>query len=178
VIYVLVNFCTPWLAGFTRGRILPALEIGTTSSSQMEFFFSHLLQFSAVVGLFAGVLNGRPKHKIARLGWSVPAAILAYKLLTFSAGASVLESGSVPAFHYYFGGGFLIPEYRNWQEFWTIARSNPDMMRGLAQATYTAPLYTAVAYSAGILISIRTDLHRRVINKVMAWEERKFASTQ
>jgi hypothetical protein len=175
-VYIIVHFCTPWLAGFTRGRILPSLQIAFTSSSQFEFYFTHLLAFSAIPGFLAGLLNGRLKHQSALFVWIVPGAILAYKLLTFSAGASVLQTESPSAWHQYFGGGFLIPEYRDWQDFWSIASSNPDMMRGMAQSTFTAPFYAAVAYTVGALISMKTELHRRVAEKVSLWEQEKFGN--
>jgi hypothetical protein len=178
VVYLVAQFCPAWLAGFTRGKLLPHLQIASTSSSQFEFFFSHLFVFSVVPGFLAGLLNGISKHKVAAFVWVVPSAILAYKLLTFSAATSVLQGESSSAFHQYFGGGFLIPEYRDWQDFWRIASSNPDVLRGMAQSTFTAPFYTAVAYSVAVLISVRTDLHRRVKEKVKEWEQERFGNTQ
>jgi hypothetical protein len=107
-VYSIVNFGTAWLAGWTRGRMLPLLEIRTTSSSQFEFLFSHLLAFSFVPAFLAGLVNARFKHRVAQFVWLVPAAILAYKLATFPA-PSVLQSHQLSAaFHQYFGGGFRI----------------------------------------------------------------------
>jgi WD40-like Beta Propeller Repeat len=141
VVYFLARLCAPWLAGFIRARLLPLLQLTTTSSGQLEFFFSHLFIFSVVLGFLVGLLNGRPEQRMAEFVWIVPSAILAYKLLTFSTVGSALQSQSSSAFHHYFGGGFLIPEYRDWRDFWRIAESNPDVIRGLAQATVTAPFY-------------------------------------
>lgn len=176
VVYVIVNFCTPQLAGWTRGRLLPFLHISSTSSSQFEFFFSHLLAFSFVPAFLTGLANARFKHKAAEFVWAVPTVILAYKLITFSTVTSVLRSQSSSAFHQYFGGGFLIPEYRDWQDFWRIARSNPDMIRGMAQHSFTAPFYAGVGYSVAAWISLRADLHRKVIERVSKWEEWKFGN--
>lgn len=173
VVYAIVNFCTAWLAGWTRGRLLPILQIQTTSSSRFEFLFSHLLGFSFVPAFLAGLINARFKHRVAQFVWLVPTAILAYKLATFPA-PSILHSQSSAAFHQYFGGGFLISEFRDWHEFWSIMDSNPDMTRGMAQMTFTAPFYAGVGYSVAAWIGRRTDLHRKVTEKVNSWEQSRF----
>ena len=154
--------------------MLPLLEIRTTSSSQFEFLFSHLLAFSFVPAFLAGLVNARFKHRVAQFVWLVPAAILAYKLATFPA-PSVLQSHQLSAaFHQYFGGGFLISEFRDWHDFWSIVDSNPDMARGMAQMTYTAPFYAGVGYSVAAWIGRRTELNRRVAERVKSWEESRF----
>jgi hypothetical protein len=160
VVYAIVNFCTVWLAGWTRGRLLPFLEIRTTSSSQFEFLFTHLLMFSFVPAFLAGLVNARFKHKVAQFVWLVPATILAYKFATFPA-QSVLQSHLSAAFHQYFAGGFLIREFGDWHDFWSIVDSNPDMTRGLAQMTFTAPFYAGIGYSVAAWICRRTELHQR-----------------
>jgi hypothetical protein len=48
----------------------------------------------------------------------VPTVILAYKFATFPA-PSVLQSQFPAAFHQYFGGSFVIGEFRDWREFGT-----------------------------------------------------------
>jgi hypothetical protein len=173
-IYVIVQFCTPWLAGWTRGRLLPLLQMPSKSSSGFEFLFSHLFVFSFVPAFLAGLVNARFKHKVAEFVWVVPTTILAYKLITFPAVTSVFQSPSSSAFHHYFGGGFLIPESRDWQDFWRIARSNPDMMRGMSQVSFTAPFYAGLAYSAAAWVSLRTGANRKVIERVKEWEKQKF----
>jgi hypothetical protein len=175
-VYIIVNSCTPWLAGWTRGKLLPLLGIPTTSSSQFEFLFSHLLAFSFIPAFLGGLTNVRFKHRVAEFVWVVPAVVLAYKLATFSASTSVLASQPFPAFHQYFEGGFLIPEYRDWREFWEIMRSNPDMMRGMAQTSYTAPFYAGVGYSLGAWISFRISVQCRIVEKLTRWEERRFGN--
>lgn len=172
-VYAIVNFSTAWLAGWTRGRLLPFLQIRTTSSSQFEFLFSHLLMFSFVPAFLAGLINSRFKHRVAQFVWLVPTAILAYKLATFSA-PSVFQSQLSAAFHQYFGGGFLIGEFRNWHDFWSIMGSNSDMTRGMAQMTFTAPFYAGVGYSVAAWIGRRTELHRKVSEKVDNWEQSRF----
>lgn len=50
--------------------------------------------------------------------------------------------GQFPAaFHQYFGGGFVVPEFRNWNELFSIAGSNSDMTQGMAQLRFNAPFY-------------------------------------
>jgi hypothetical protein len=172
-VYAIVNFCTAWLAGWTRGRLLPLLQIRTTSSSQFEFLFSHLLTLSFIPAFLAGLINSRFKHRVAQFVWLVPTAILAYKLATFSA-PSVFQSQLSAAFHQYFGGGFLIGEFRNWHDLWSIMGSNSDMTRGMAQMTFTAPFYAGVGYSVAAWIGRRTELHRKVSEKVNSWEQSRF----
>ncbi len=95
-----------------------------TSSSSFEFLFSHIFAFSFVPAFAAGLVNARFKHKVAQFVWVVPTVILAYEFLTFPA-PSVFRSQFSAAFHQYFGGGFLIPEFRDWHDFWTIVGQTP-----------------------------------------------------
>jgi hypothetical protein len=171
-VYAIVKFCTPWLAGWTRGTLLPFLQ-HPTSSGSFEFFFSHILAFSFLPAFLSGLANARFKHRAAQFVWLVPTVILAYKFATFPA-PSVLQSHFSAAFHQYFGGGFLIPEFRDWHEFWSIAGSNSDMTRGMAQLQFTAPLYGGVGYSVAAWIGRRTELNRKVAEKVKMWEQSKF----
>lgn len=173
-VYVIVRFCTPWLAGWTHGTLLPLMQYPTTSS-RFEFLFSHVFAFSFVSAFLAGLINARFRHEAAQFVWIVPTAILAYKLATFPA-ASVLRSQSSNALHQYFGGGFLIPEFGNWREFWEIVSSNPDMTRGMAQMEFTAPFYGGVAYSLAAWVGRRIELNRMVADRVHTWEESKFGT--
>ena len=171
-VYAIVKFCTPWLAGWTRGTLLPLLQ-HPTSSGSFEFFFSHIFAFSFIPAFLAGLLNARFKHLAAQFVWVVPTVILAYKFATFPA-QSVLQSQFSAAFHQFFGGDFLIPEFKDWRDFWSIVGSNPDMMRGMTQMDYTAPFYAGVGYSIAASVGIRTDLNRKVAAKVEKWEESRF----
>jgi len=171
-VYAIVKFCTPWLAGWTRGTLLPLLQ-HPTSSGSFEFFFSHIFAFSFIPAFLAGLLNARFKHLVAQFVWVVPTVILAYKFATFPA-QSVLQSQFSAAFHQFFGGDFLIQEFKDWHNFWSIVGSNPDMMRGMTQMDYTAPFYAGVGYSIAAWTGIRTDLNRRVAAKVEKWEESRF----
>jgi len=170
-VYAIVEFCTPWLAGWTRGELMPLLQL-PTSSSRFEFLFSHIFAFSFIPAFLFGFSNARFKHKAAQFVWVVPTVTLAYKFATFPA-SSVLQSQFAAAFHQYFGSGFLIPEYRDWHEFWSIA-SSYDMTRGMVQLKFTAPFYAGVGYSLAAWISCRTDLNKKVAEKVTRWEESRF----
>lgn len=176
-VYVIVKFSTPWLAGFTRNTLLPILQQPTSSSSTIEFLFSHIFLFSFGPAFLVGLINARFKHRVAEFVWLVPTVVLAYKFFTYSTGASVLEGESwtvLSAFHQYFGGGFIVPDYRNWEEFWRIVASAPDMMRGMAQLTFTVPFYAGVGYSVAAWIGLRTELDRKIVEKVNTWEKWKF----
>lgn len=176
LVYAIVKFFTPWLAGWTRGTAIPLLLQHPASSSRFEFLYSHLLALSFVPAFFAGLVNARFRHKAALFVWLVPALILAYKFATFPA-TSVLQSQLTAAFHEYFGGGFVIGEFQNWREFWDIVGSNSDMMRGMAQMQYTAPFYAGIAYSTAAWIGCRTELNRRVADKVGEWERSRFGAS-
>lgn len=177
-VYLLANFCTPWLGRWTYDELLPLLQISTTLSAY-EFIYSNLLAFGVIPALVAGFVNARFKHRAAIFVWVVPTTVLVYKLATFSSPHSVLYSSpSFPSLHYYFGGGFVIPAFHNWREFWDAAASNPDMARGIAQLTYTAPLYAGLAYSLSAWFSMRWDLTNKAAKKVEQWEESRFGSRQ
>jgi hypothetical protein len=170
-VYATVKFCTPWLAGWTRGTLLPLLQL-PASSGRFEFLFSHVFAFSFIPAFLLGMINAKFKHKAAQFVWVVPAAILAYKFSTFPA-PSVWQSQFPAAFRQYFGGGFLVPEYGNWDEFWSIAASY-DVTRGMVQLKFTAPFYAGIGYSLAAWIGRRTDLNRKIAEKVTKWEESRF----
>ena len=174
VVYAITNFCTTWLAGWTRGTLLPLLQ-QPTSSSSFEFLFSHLFAFSFIPAFAVGLVNARFKHSVAPFVWLVPTVVLAYKFLTFQA-PSILQNQFHLAFHHYFGGGFLIPEFRNWHDFWTIVRKNPDMFRGKAQLNFTAPFYAGIGYSGAAWIGHRTNSSQKVSEGVKNWEDSRFKS--
>jgi hypothetical protein len=172
VVYAITNFGTPWLSGWTRRTLLPFLQQPTTSSS-LEFLFSHIFAFSLVPAFAVGLTNARFKHRAAQFVWLVPTAILAYKFLSFPA-ASVFRSQFSAASHQYFAGGFVLPEFRDWHQFWTLVGSNSDMIRGKAQLDFTAPFYAGVGYSVAAWIGLRTNLSEKVSEKVKKWEDSRF----
>ncbi len=171
-VYAIVNVCTPLLAGWTRGTLLPLLQ-HPTSSGRFEYLYSHLFAFSFIPAFLTGLANARFRHKAAQFVWLFPAAILAYKFATFPS-PSVLQSQFSAAFHQYFGGGFTIPEFRSWREFLSMAGSIPDMARGRAQTNFTAPVYAGIGYSVAAWIGLRTELNRKIAEKVRRWEESRF----
>jgi len=144
-----------------------------TSFGSFEFLFSHVLAFSFIPAFLFGLINARFKHKAAQFVWLVPTVILAYKFATFPA-SSVLQSQFSAALHQYFGGGFLIPEFRDWHDFWSIVGSNSDMTRGMAQLKFTAPFCAGVEYSVAAWIGRRTALNRKVAEKLKRWEQSRF----
>jgi hypothetical protein len=172
VVYGITNFCTTWLAGWTRGTLLPLLQ-KPTSLSSYEFLFSHIFAFSFVPAFAVGLINARFKHRVAQFVWLVPTAVLAYKFLIFPA-SSIFHSQFSAAFRQYFGGGFLIPDARDWHDFWTMVRSNPDMARGMAQLNFAAPVYAGIGYSVAAWIGRRTNLSQKVSEKVKNWEDSRF----
>jgi len=160
VVYAIVNFCTPHLAGWTRVRLLPFLR-HPASSGSLEFMFSHILAFSFIPAFLTGLINARFKHKVAVFVWVVPTMILAYKFATFPS-PSALQSHFSAAFHQYFAGGFMIREFRDWPDFWSIVMSNPDVMPGNTQLSFTAPFYAGAGYSIAAWMGLRTQLNRKV----------------
>jgi hypothetical protein len=170
-VYVIVEFCAPWLAGWTRGTFLPLLQ-HPTPSGRFEFFFSHIFAFHFGPAFLAGLINARFRHKAAQFVWLVPAAILAYNFVTFPS-PSAFQSQFPAAFHQYFSGGFVVPEYHSWEEFWSIADSS-DVKRGMVQLKFTAPFYAGVGYSLAAWIGRRTELNRKINERVKRWEESRF----
>lgn len=153
-VYLVVLFCSSAFAGWTYRSLFSALQIHTQRSS-FEFLFTHLLFFSFVPSFVTGLLNARFNHRVAEFVWTVPTVVLLYKLITFPHTPSVLaQTSSWPALHEYFGGGFLISEFHNWSQFAQLF-SNPDMVRGMTQRTFTAPFYGGIAYSLAALIGGR-----------------------
>jgi hypothetical protein len=173
-VYLTVKFWTPRLAGWTWGTLLPLLQLPTSLSS-FAFLFSHIFVFSFVPAFVAGLVMARFRPKAAQTVWLIPTVILAYKLVSYRAGISIL-SHSWPAFHHYFGGDFLIPEFYDWHQFWSMVGSSSDMTRGIAQLTFTAPFYAGVGYSLAAWICHRTRMDRILSEKVKKWEEWKFGN--
>lgn len=171
-VYAIVNMITPRLAGWTRGTLPPLLH-RPSSSGSFEFFYSHLFAVSFIPAFLTGLVNAKLRHKATQFVWIVPVVILTYKVLTFPA-PSVLQSRVAAAFHEYFGGGFIIPEFNNWREFWSIVGTNADMTRGMEQVRYTAPFYAGASYSLAAWLGRRAQLSRRATLAVKRWERFRF----
>jgi hypothetical protein len=159
-VYVLVGLSVPWLAGWTRNILLLILQ-HPTRSGRFQFLFSHILELSFIPAFVLGLINARFRRKAAQFVWLIPAAILAYKFVTFPS-PSVFQSRFAAVFHQYFGRGFVIPEFRSWQELYSIATSDSDMIRGMAQLRFTGPFYAGVAYSVAAWIGCRTRPNRKL----------------
>jgi hypothetical protein len=179
-IYAIASSCPPRLAGWTRSFLLPLLKMPTASSS-FQFLFSHIFAFSFIPALIAGLTNIKFKHKAAQYVWLVPTIVLAYKFVTFPIPPrSVLDSASSVfprfsgAFQQYFGGGFLISEFGDWNDFWRMVGSNPDMMRGMTQLSVTGPFYAGLGYCLGAWIALRFQIHQKVLERVKQWEQFRF----
>jgi hypothetical protein len=158
-VYVLVELIVPWLAGWTRNTLLPILQHPTTSG-RFQFLFSHILELSFIPAFVLGLINAGFRRKASQFVWLIPAAILAYKFVTFPS-PSVFQSRFAAAFHQYFGRGFVIPEFRSWRELYSIATSDSDMARGMAQLRFTGPFYAGVAYGVAAWIGCHTRPSRR-----------------
>jgi len=174
--YLIVNFCTPWLAGWIQATLLPFLLHRPSSSSRFEFLLTYLFALSFVPAFLVGLSSTRFRHRAAEFVWVVPAMILGYKFITFSAATSVLQSqawSGSSAFHQYFGGNFLIQEFHDWHALRNIAGSNADMTRGLAQIMFIAPFCAGVGYSVATWIGLRTDIYRELEKKLTNWHKSK-----
>lgn len=164
-VYLVVLICSSALAGWTYRNLFSALQIHTKRSS-FEFLYTHLLFFSFVPAFLTGLVNARFKHRVAEFVWIIPSLVLLYKLVTFPAMGSVLvQTSSWPALHEYFGGGFLIAEFHNWTQYAQLF-SNPDMVRGMTQRTFTAPFYGGVAYSLAAMIGRRNPALQTALERV------------
>ncbi len=144
VVYLLANFVVAWLSAQFHNLILPLLGM-PSSQSRFAFAFNHLLLFSVLCGLAAGIVAATYRHRAAQFVWIVPVIILAYKFLTFPAG--LFQDRFALAFHHYLAGGFLIPEFHTFQD--VFMGWNSDYERGLDQVQFTVPVYVGLAYGVG-----------------------------
>ncbi len=153
-VYLIAHFAVLWLSAQAHNVILPLLRL-PSRESRFAFAFNHLPLLSVLCGLTAGITAAKHSHRVAQLVWVVPAIILAYKFATYP--ASVFENHFSVAFHYYLSGGFLIPEFRNYDEM--FAGWNPDYVRGLDQLKFTAPVYVSIAYCFASWVGTRFGMH-------------------
>jgi hypothetical protein len=166
-VYVIVHTTTLWLAGRVHDTVLPLIQQRSPADSSFQFAFSHLLFFSVFPALIVGFAYAQwYPHRVALLVWIVPLVILAYQFLTFP--TAVFENHFAAAFHEYFGGEFVIGEFHNYRELFTLAAS-PDMRRGMQQLDFTAPVYAGIGYSVGTWLGMRYDIP----NLTAAWRKSK-----
>ena len=149
-VYLTPWFVAPWIAGAIYDWILPRL--GAVQVSRLEFLFSHVLALTFVPAFVAGLINARYRHRVALLVWVVPAIVLSYDMLTFS--TSAFQDYWPAVFHYYFGGGFLVPQIRSYRDLFDIAGTF-DMIRGIAQLHVTGAFYAGIGYSLAAFLSPR-----------------------
>jgi hypothetical protein len=153
-VYAIVRFVTVWIAGWTHGTFLPAIQQHSPTVSSFQFVFSHLFAFSFFPALIVGFVHSEWfRHRVAVFVWIIPAAVLAYKFATFP--TSLFQNQFAAAFHEYFAGGFMIPEWHSYEELLRLVAPSPDAMRGMEQLRYTAPAYAAIGYSIGTWLAIR-----------------------
>ncbi len=142
-IYGIARYCTPRLEEWAYNTIVPMLLGRSPSISSWQFFFSHLFAFSFVPGLIGGFVNAKLfRDPIVRFAWAIPVAVLALVFVFEGPGiypTMILDSDFRKAFHYFFGGDFVIPN---------------DMIRGWYQFRFAVPAYAGVAYSLGAWLSI------------------------
>jgi hypothetical protein len=156
----LVELIVPWLAGWAHNTLLRVLQ-HPIPSGRFQFLFSNILELSFIPAFVLGLPNAGFGRKAAQFVWLIPAAILAYKFVTFPP-PSVFQSRFAAAFQQYFARGFVIPEFRSWRELYSIATSASDMTRGMAQLRFTGPFYAGVAYSVAAWICCRIRLSRKL----------------
>lgn len=168
-VYLVAHFCVAWIAGQMYRSLLPLLQAPTRESS-FEFLFNHAMFVSVFCGLVAGIVTSRYSHREALLVWIVPSLVLAYRFVTFP--STVFESHSAIAFHHYFGGGFVIPEFHSYKQM--FESWSADMTRGLDQMQFTVPAYVGISYSIGGWIAKRFGLG---IPDLASWLQRSGEGT-
>jgi len=154
-IYFFIEFCATWLAGRYHDWILPIVDPGNHTSF-FQFEFSHLFGFTFIPPFVAGLINSRRGRYPALFVWIIPTVVLAYKLIAFH--TTLFQDHYTAAFHYYFAGGFLIGEFHNYQDLFTVVVANPGAIRGLEQLRFTGPFYAGVGYSLAALVAPRVQL--------------------
>jgi len=159
VVWTIVHYClhviavylsalvlSPLLVGWFYRWIAPILNLGITSS-EVQFYFSHLFFSSVVPALLAGYINSKYRNGSAMCAWIIPTALLAEKVVTFPA-TSVFASKWAEAAAYYFSSNWQVPASID-----EAFRGNIGGMRVyVAQTKFVAPFYAGLAYSVGALV--------------------------
>jgi hypothetical protein len=158
-VYLIAHFSCPWLSGEIYAW-RPVFGF-RSPVSRFEFLFSHIFAFTVIPGILAGMASARFRHRVAEFVWIVPAVLMIYKLLTFR--TSILRGNRfLAAFHYYFGGGFSIPEFHNYRELFTQVARSYDGARGMDQLSFTGFLYAGIVYSLTAFFARRKDLRSSI----------------
>ena len=145
-IYIFAVHVSPWLVGRWFAWVMPMLQISTVTPAA-DWYLQHLELVSIFPAVVAGYLVVRQPDSVAPWAWSIPAVVLAYKMLQYQPPSSVLVGTSMSAFRYFFEIERVMP---------TMRYATPsDPVRVLVQMTITAPFYAGVAYSLGAWVSKR-----------------------
>jgi hypothetical protein len=158
----IVYTCALQFSMFLVGRwfawVAPILQI-SSGVPPADWYLQHFELVIIVPALLAGYINvarfvpaivGRPVwdsrfDSAISWAWSVPAAVLLYRMLQYHAPSSVLFGSSMTAMKYFFDIQKVMPTWAN-----PLAS---DPTRVAAQMFVTAPFYAGVAYSLGALVS-------------------------
>src|ERR1017187_2127211 len=89
-LYVCALFFSPRLVSLWFLWIAPRLQISSNLRAT-DWFLQHILLVSIVPALIVGYLNVRRPNSMATWSWSVPAVVLAYKMLTYHNSGSLLD---------------------------------------------------------------------------------------
>lgn len=110
-----------------------------------DYWMQHFESVSVVPAMVVGYILSRYVPKMSLLGWVVPSAVLAEKLLAFTAPAtSVLATQSLSGFQYFFEIHRSVPR-------WTADLVGNDVVRVAEQIAVVAPFYGATGYTLGAL---------------------------
>lgn len=154
VVYACAMHLSAMLVGRWFAWIAPIVGF-PSGVAPAEWYLRHLELVTIIPALIAGYIDlGRflPATVGKRIGewrsgsagtwaWTVPSAVLVYRMLTLHTPSSVLLSSSMSAFKYFFDIQQVMPTLRN-----PLAT---DPVRAWAQMSVTAPFYAGLAYSLG-----------------------------
>jgi hypothetical protein len=156
LVYLSVRICSPWIAGRVHESVFQG-RVGSSKPGVFQFFFSHLFIFSIIPTSVAGLVNYRYRDRTALFVWILPLLILSFQFFTFP--SSVMVNRTTAAYSYYFGTDFVIPEYRDYSDLFSLASHNPDVVRGIDQERFVGPLYGGLAYSLSSWLCITLGSH-------------------
>jgi hypothetical protein len=132
----------PWLLSRWLAWIVPLTGMAYHAPTGNEWL-QNFESVSIVPALFVGYVLSRNFRGMATCAWILPAAILAYKLLTFSEPcASVLAPHSSTRLSYFFVIQRSMPTL-------SFGFGGVDPVRVAEQINVIAPFYAGVAYSIG-----------------------------
>lgn len=156
VVYGCSMQLSPILVGRWFAWVAPALNI-PHSIPPADWYLQHLEAVTIIPAPIAGYIDlvrilpaivgkqiGESRSGATGVWvWTIPTAVLVYRMLTFHATSSVFSGVSMSAFKYFFDIQPVMPTF-----------TNPlvsDPIRVVAQISVTAPFYAGAAYSLGAL---------------------------